>query len=84
MDIKTFSEFYNFSDKVVAITGGAGVLCASMAELLADAGATVAILDINQDLARKQAEKMSNAGGEATRYPVMYLKKPVWKQPLKR
>ena len=81
MDLKTFSKFYDFSgQRVVAITGGAGVLCASMAAVrpFSHAGAKVAILDINQDLAGKLVDKITAFPVEKRlRSPAMYLKNSV-------
>ena len=42
-------ENYDLADKVVVLTGGAGVLCSEMARALAEAGAKVAALDIDED-----------------------------------
>ncbi len=39
---------YDMSDKVAVLTGGAGVLCSKMAEALVEAGAKVAVLDIDE------------------------------------
>ena len=47
------------------VTGGGGVLCSTMSEALAKAGAKVAILDISLAAAQKTADKIRNAGGEA-------------------
>jgi len=48
---------YNLKDKVVVLTGGAGVLCSEMAKALGEAGAKVAVLDINK-------KKMDELTGE--------------------
>lgn len=52
-------------DKIAVITGGGGVLCRSMAMALADAGARVAVLDLNLEAARDVANAIREAGGEA-------------------
>ena len=62
MDIK---ELYNFSNLCAVVTGGAGVLCAEMCRALADLGAKVAILDLNQANADKLAEELRQSGGTA-------------------
>ncbi|MFO8057727.1 MAG: SDR family oxidoreductase [bacterium] len=48
-----------------AITGGGGELCGFMAESLAERGAHVAILDINEEAASSRAEKIRSQGGVA-------------------
>jgi NAD(P)-dependent dehydrogenase (short-subunit alcohol dehydrogenase family) len=48
----------DLSDKIIAITGGGGVLMSTFAEALAECGAKVAVLDINEDAAKKVAEKI--------------------------
>lgn len=53
---------YNLKDKVVVLTGGAGVLCSEMAKALAEAGAKVAVLDINQDKMDKLKRAMDEEG----------------------
>jgi NAD(P)-dependent dehydrogenase (short-subunit alcohol dehydrogenase family) len=55
----------NLVGKVAVVTGGGGVLCSSFAEALAKCGASVAILDINEETAWKVAEKINKEGGKA-------------------
>jgi NAD(P)-dependent dehydrogenase (short-subunit alcohol dehydrogenase family) len=45
MDLKEIANMYNFRDKTIVITGGAGILGAEMACALVGCGANVAILD---------------------------------------
>jgi NAD(P)-dependent dehydrogenase (short-subunit alcohol dehydrogenase family) len=45
----------NLKDKVAVITGGAGVICSSMAKSLAAQGVKTVILDLNEDAATKVA-----------------------------
>ena len=47
----------NLTDKVVAITGAGGVLCSAFARALAENGARVALLDINEAAARAVARR---------------------------
>jgi len=56
---------FDVSGKVVAITGGAGVLCGEMARALAERGAKVAILDFNVEGAEAVSQSISAAGGTA-------------------
>jgi len=48
---------FSVQDKVVAITGGAGVLCGHMARALAAAGARVVVLDLQEAAAKKTAQE---------------------------
>ncbi len=59
---------FDLSGKVAVITGGAGVLCASMAQGFADAGASVAVLDLAEDKARIVADAINEKGGSAMAY----------------
>lgn len=52
----------DLSNKVVVITGGAGVLGGSWVDALAECGAKVAILDRNLEIARKKAEEVVAKG----------------------
>ncbi len=55
----------NFLNKVVVITGGAGVLGGYWAEAFAECGAKVAILDRNIEMAEKKAAEITQAGNTA-------------------
>jgi NAD(P)-dependent dehydrogenase (short-subunit alcohol dehydrogenase family) len=56
---------FDLTNKVIAITGGGGVLCGVMAKALAEAGAKVAVLDLIQEAAAKVADEIKAAGGRA-------------------
>ena len=58
-------ELFDITNKCIAITGGAGVLCGQMAGSLADAGASVAILDYNLAGAREVCDQIETTGGKA-------------------
>lgn len=62
MDI---ASVYNFTGKVAVLTGGAGVLCSTMARALADQGASVALLDLNLPSAERLAAQLQGSGGRA-------------------
>lgn len=51
---------FSLSGKTAAVTGGGGVLGGAMAKALAEAGAKVAILDLNEEAAKKTAESVGN------------------------
>jgi len=59
------SELFNVRGKVIAATGGGGVLVGAMARGLARAGAKIAILDIFEEAAQRVADDIVQAGGEA-------------------
>jgi NAD(P)-dependent dehydrogenase (short-subunit alcohol dehydrogenase family) len=59
------SNPFDVSGKCVAITGGAGVLCACMAKALAAGGAKVAIVDYDNVRGQQVADEIKSAGGFA-------------------
>ncbi len=67
------SDLFSVKDKVVAITGGGGILCSAMAQALARAGARVAVLDIMDAAANKTAEEITAAGGDARAFHIDVL-----------
>jgi NAD(P)-dependent dehydrogenase (short-subunit alcohol dehydrogenase family) len=58
-------EIFDISQKVVVITGGAGVLCAGIGRALASEGAKIAILDLKQKAAEELATEIRSSGGDA-------------------
>lgn len=65
----------DLTGKVAVITGAGGVLCGGFAKVLASAGATLALLDINETDAQKVAEEINAAGGLAKAYKCDVLSK---------
>lgn len=65
MEIEAFHKLYDLSSKTAVVTGGAGVLCAEMCRMLANAGAKVAVLDLNLQTAESLANEIRSNGGEA-------------------
>lgn len=63
----------DLSGKVAVVTGAGGILCSSMAEALAECGAKVALLDLNEDTAKQNAEKIAANGGIAKGYEANVL-----------
>jgi NAD(P)-dependent dehydrogenase (short-subunit alcohol dehydrogenase family) len=59
------TEMFDIKDKVIAITGGGGVLCGTMATELAKAGAKIAVLDLTESAAKKIAGEIKSGGGDA-------------------
>ena len=48
----------DLKNKVVAITGAGGIICSAFAKALAENGAKVALLDINEEAAQKYADEI--------------------------
>ena len=48
----------DLSGKVAVVTGAGGVLCSYFAKVLARAGAKVALLDLNEEAAKKYAQEI--------------------------
>ncbi len=55
----------NLTDKVTVITGAGGVLCSAFAKALAQCGAKVAVLDLNEAAAQKIADEITAEGNKA-------------------
>ena len=55
----------NLKGKTAVVTGGGGVLCSVFAKAIAKTGANVAILDLNEEAAKKVAEEITKDGGSA-------------------
>ncbi|MCT4586961.1 MAG: SDR family oxidoreductase [Carboxylicivirga sp.] len=56
----------NLKDKVAVVTGGGGVLCSTMAKGLAMHGVKTAILDLNEEAAKKVAQEIADEFGVAS------------------
>ncbi|MBN1343690.1 MAG: SDR family oxidoreductase [Phycisphaerae bacterium] len=56
---------FDITGQIIAVTGGAGVLCSAMAKMLAAHGAKVAVLDLFEDKAQEVAGAIKADGGEA-------------------
>ncbi len=61
----TSDTLFNVQDKVVAITGGAGVLGGAMCRGLAARGAKIAVLDFALETAENLCKEIDDAGGAA-------------------
>lgn len=55
----------DLSGKVAVVTGAAGVLCSDFSRALAKCGAKVALLDINESVAKEIADGINRDGGRA-------------------
>src|ERR1039458_9062207 len=60
---------FSLAGHTAAVIGGGGVLAGAMAEGLADAGADIALLDLNLEAAQARAQSIVAAGGRAIGVP---------------
>lgn len=58
-------KLFNLNGKVAVITGGGGVLAATIGKGLANAGMKIVFLDINEEAALYAAGKITKEGGDA-------------------
>ena len=65
----------DLTGKVAVVTGAGGVLCSAFAQVLARAGAKVALLDLNLEAAKQVAESIQEEGGVAKAYQCNVLDK---------
>lgn len=65
----------DLSGKVCVVTGAGGVLCSMFAEALSKTGAKIALLDLNEEAAIANAEKIVKDGGVAKGYACNVLDK---------
>jgi NAD(P)-dependent dehydrogenase (short-subunit alcohol dehydrogenase family) len=63
--IKLMNEL-NLKDKVAVITGGAGIICSTMARSLASHGVKTVILDLNKEAATETARQIEKEFGTAS------------------
>lgn len=55
----------DLTGKNAVVTGGGGVLCSAFSKALAECGASVAILDLNEEKAKEVASEINSSGGKA-------------------
>jgi len=58
-------DLFDISGKNVAITGGGGILCGTMARALAQVGARIAVWDLMEESAVRTAKAIKSKGGQA-------------------
>ena len=63
------------SGRMAVVTGAGGILCGMFARTLAQAGASVALLDINLETAERTAREIRAQGGNAAAYEVDVMDK---------
>jgi len=69
----TLQDLFSLRGKVAVVTGATGVLGGAMARSLARSGARVAVLGRREERARRVAEDIEGAGGEALALPTNVL-----------
>ena len=69
------TQFFDFTNKVVVITGAGGVICGELAKSFGKQGAKVALLDLNEEAAQKFADEIIAEGGIAKAYKANVLEK---------
>ncbi|HKW29373.1 MAG TPA: SDR family oxidoreductase [Verrucomicrobiae bacterium] len=67
--MKTPTELFSLKGKSAVVIGGTGELCGAIAEGLAAAGATVALVGRDAAKAQKRLDKISKDGGKAEFFP---------------
>lgn len=67
----------DLTGKVAVVTGAGGVLCSNFAKVLARAGAKVALLDLNLEVATAFANEIVEEGGIAKAYSCNVLDKEI-------
>ena len=65
----------DLTGKVAVVTGAGGVLCGMFAKTLSEAGAKVAVLDLNEEAAGRVAEDIVAAGHTAKAYKANVLER---------
>ena len=65
MNKEYLARLLGLPDKVAVVTGGGGVLCSSMCRAIAQAGASVIVMDLLEAAAKKVADEITAAGGRA-------------------
>ena len=63
-------EKFDLKDRVAIVTGGAGLLGAEFCKTLAEAGASVAVVDLNIEAAKKIADALTKDGYRAKGFGV--------------
>jgi NAD(P)-dependent dehydrogenase (short-subunit alcohol dehydrogenase family) len=73
--VQHVAKMFSLEGKTAVVTAGGGVLCGALARGLAAAGAKVAVADKAVDAAKRVAQEISDAGGEAKAYDLDVFKR---------
>ena len=65
----------DLTGKVAVVTGAGGVLCGMFAKTLAEAGAKIAVLDLNLEAAQKVADEITQSGHVGKAYKANVLER---------
>jgi NAD(P)-dependent dehydrogenase (short-subunit alcohol dehydrogenase family) len=65
MDKTHLEGLFGLDSKIIAVTGGGGVLCGALSRALGCLGAKVVVLDLFSEAAQRVATEIVDAGGEA-------------------
>jgi NAD(P)-dependent dehydrogenase (short-subunit alcohol dehydrogenase family) len=76
MNFAYLNDLFGIEDKVIAITGGGGVLCSSLAYGLARVGGRIALIDIQEPAAQTEADRITSMGGRAIAVNGNVLERP--------
>ena len=66
----TIQEKFDLSGRVAIVTGGVGLLGAEFCKTLAEAGAAVAVVDLNASASQAVADTLTNSGHKAQAFAV--------------
>ena len=66
----TIQEKFDLSGRVTIVTGGVGLLGAEFCKTLAEAGAAVAVVDLNASASQAVADTLTNSGYQAQAFAV--------------
>src|SRR5512134_2874664 len=68
-DNMTIQEKFDLTGRVAVVTGGVGLLGAEFCRTLAEAGAAVAVVDLNESASQAAADSLMNGGYKALALP---------------
>ncbi|MAO15509.1 SDR family oxidoreductase [Muricauda ruestringensis] len=77
-------KYKELKGKVVAITGGGGILCSTLAHAFADQGAKVCVMDLNVESAQTVADMINKSGNSAMAVKVDVLDRESLEEAKKR
>src|SRR5258707_14951515 len=66
----TIQEKFDLSGRVAIVTGGVGLLGSEFCKTLAEAGATVAVVDLNASASQTVADTLTKSGYKAQTFAV--------------
>lgn len=75
INVSKVEDYFNVEGKVIAITGGAGVLCSEMAKSLGEAGGKIAIMDLSEKAMTLLSNELTEKGVEHLAIKTNVLKK---------